>query len=146
METPLFTVRYPANEQEALDQEKLMAEARIDNPLLKVHRVSHEAIYGLFSSSRDWELKNRQRVSIYDKSSGSSALRSSSLCRMKITKGLNAMQSSTILFSLGCSPASWRWRARSGASSRMSSKICSRSLSCMRSASILSNAEEAWPL
>ena len=42
----------------------------MDNPLLKVHGITQGAIDGMFSSSREWELKYRQRVSVYDKSSG----------------------------------------------------------------------------
>ena len=59
METELFTVRYPETNEEVLAQERVIAEARADNPLLKVNGVSQAAIDGLFSSSRDWEVSRR---------------------------------------------------------------------------------------
>ena len=48
----------------------MVADARFDNPLLKVNGVSQAAIDGLFISSRDWEVARRQRVSIYEKATG----------------------------------------------------------------------------
>lgn len=52
MDTPLYIVRYPQTESEVIAQETVMAQARADNPLLKVHGISQEAINGMFESTR----------------------------------------------------------------------------------------------
>ena len=70
METSLYIVRYPQTESEVIAQETVMAQARADNPLLKVHGISQEAINGMFESTRQWDVDHKQRISIYERSTG----------------------------------------------------------------------------